>query len=103
MADRISVILKKGIVVKAELCLLRKTLHQWSLIDAVLDGLVKIIVVYLASAYQVLTEVQCDCIDEAGVTWGSLKDYFESAFQDGFNLLSFYVVWRDLLWCKIDL
>ena len=53
-----------------------------------LDGLAKMLVVYLASAYQVLTEVQCDCIDEAETTWKNLEECLESVFQDAFNLLS---------------
>lgn len=57
------------------------------------------LVVYLAPAYQELTEVQCDCVDEAGATWGSLEKYFEVAVQvavqDDFKLLISCVAWRD--------
>ena len=70
-------------------------MHQWSLSKSVLDGLAKTLAVYLASAYQELIEVQCDCSDEAGATWGSLEEYFEVALQDGFNLLVIWVAWRD--------
>ena len=40
---------------------------------SVLDGLAKMLAAYLASAYQVFTEVQYDRIDESGVTWRFLE------------------------------